>query len=260
MAIAVAKRRLPPHLIRPHALEGLVASDGTIDWSPWYLTEEEDMGQSGEQDKIIDVLASSLQVLAEERSWSTVWIGTDNFFAWVEGENNVQVSPDVFVLDGLPPAGELLPRRWETWRLEHEPPRLAVEIVSADWKKDYAINPPRYDHLGVGELVLADQDAFIRDLSAKERAPFTLYRRSARDRLERVYYGNGPAYCAAIEAYLLFQPDAEGRPRARISRSANGDDIVPTWPERAAAQADEIAAQADEIAALRARLEKLESS
>ncbi|MCG8422785.1 MAG: hypothetical protein MJE77_33130 [Proteobacteria bacterium] len=39
----------PPHLICPHALEGLRRGDGTIDWSPWYLTDEEDMGQSGER-------------------------------------------------------------------------------------------------------------------------------------------------------------------------------------------------------------------
>ena len=264
MAIAVPKRPLPPHLVRPHALESLVGSDGTIDWSPWYLTEEEDMGQSGEQGDIIEVLASSLEVLAGERGWS-VRVGKDNFFAWVEGQPKVQVSPDIYLLDLLPPSDEPLPRRWETWRVEHGPPRLALEIVSSEWKKDYDINPPRYDHLGVAELVLADAEAVVRDLTGKGRAPFVVYRRSARDRLELAYRGEGPALCDEIDAYLYWDKSHPARPRVRISRDPEGSDLVPTVAEKAMAAEDraktaedKAEAQAAEIAALQARLQALE--
>ena len=258
--VTIAGQPVPPHLIRPHALEALRRSDGTIDWSPWYLTEEEDMGQSGEQGQIIDVLQSSLRVLAEERGWSSVFLGSDNFFAWVDGEPYVQVSPDLYILDEPPSTDEPMPTRWEVWRPGHRAPRFAVEVVSARWQKDYDINPPRYDHLGVSELVLADPDAFARDLSDKGRAAFLVYRRSSADRLELTYRGNGPALCAELDAHLCFRWSSPGRPRVRISRQPTGDDIVPTLAEKTAAQAAEIAAQADEIATLRARLRDLQNS
>ncbi len=281
MAIAIAERCLLPHQIRPHALEGLIGGDGQIDWSPWYLTEEEDMGQSGEQCDIITVLASSLRVLAKRQGWKSGWVGYDCFFAWVEGEYNVQVSPDVFMVENPPRVGERMPKRWETWRPDMSPPLFAVEIVSDDWKKDYRINPARYDHLGVTELVLVDPDAFADDLSAKGRAPFTVYHRSPRDRLELSYCGHGPAWCAEIAAYLCFQKTPLGRLEARISLDATGSAIVPTFDEVAGAQAEELLAldkeldaqaekiaaqaekidtQAKELAKLRARLQKLEGS
>ena len=212
------------------------------------------MGQSGEQGQIIEVLRSSLLVFAEEQGWSSVLVASDNFFAWVDGEPHVQVSPDVYILDNPPAFDDPLPGRWETWRPEHRPPRFAVEIVSTKWKKDYDINPARYDHLGVGELVLADRDAFVRGLSgekrtankkaAKKRAPFLVYRRNEHDRLERVYRGNGPVHCAEIDAYLCFQHSSPGRPRVRISRDPKGVDIVPTEGEKIAlAQAKVVAAK-----------------
>ncbi len=240
MAIA-ARKRLPAYLVRPHALEALVKSDGTIDWSPWYLTEEEDMGQSGEQCDIIDVLRSSLAMLAEERGWSSLRIASDEFFAWVESETYVQASPEVYLLDDPPITEERLPRRWETWRPGHNPPRFAVEIVSSEWKKDYAINPARYDHMGVAELVLVDADALVRDLSARGRAPLVVYRRSESDRLERVYFGAGPAFCAEIDAYLCFGLAAPGQPRVRISRDPHGEDRVATIEEDRAATKEELA-------------------
>ncbi|MCG8422231.1 MAG: Uma2 family endonuclease [Proteobacteria bacterium] len=279
------------HRVRPHALEGLRRSDGTIDWSPWYLTEEEDMGQSGEQGQIIDVLQSSLQVLAGQRGWSSVLVASDNFFAWVDGEPYVQVSPDVYLLDNPPGPDEPMPGRWEVWRPEHSVPRFVVEIVSARWKKDYEINPARYDHLGVSELVLADRDAFVRtsqqgmrsgvaaeqsgrvrggrglvsepasaaghsraaghsigrDTIAIDRVPLSVYRRSAADRLELAYAGNGPAFCAELDAYLCFKQSSPGRPRVRISRDPAGNDIVPTLIESRTA-AEERASAAEERA------------
>ncbi|MCG8423000.1 MAG: Uma2 family endonuclease, partial [Proteobacteria bacterium] len=220
---------LPAHLRRRHALAELIREDGSIDWSPWYLTEEEDMGQSGQQGEIIEVMMSSLKVLASERDWHSVLIAADNFFAWVEDAPLVQVSPDIYLLDDPPPESEELPRRWELWRHPtHKQPRFVLEIVSADWQKDYRLNPPKYDHMGVGELVIADPDAFCKDLSDRGRAAFTVYRRTPSDRLELVYRGQGPAYCAAIDAYLCFVWQSKGRARVRISRDRMGQDIVAT--------------------------------
>ena len=244
MAIALSQPPVPPHLVRRHALEKLLRKDGSVDWSPWYLTEEEDMGQSVEQGELIDVLGSSLKVLSEEKGWSPIYIAGDNFFAWVEGEPYVQVSPDIYLLDMVPPPDQPLPRRFEVWR-EHIPPRFALEIVSTDWRKDYDINPARYDHLGVSELVLADSEAVKRDLSGKGRAPFVVYRRNASDRMELAYMGDGPVFCVEIDSYLIFHSSSPERPRVRISRNAAGNDIVPTLTEKAAA-AEQRAASAEQ--------------
>ena len=240
------------------------------------------MGQSGEQGRIIEILRSSLQVLVEERGWSSVLVASDNFFAWIEGEPFVQISPDVYLVDypalsmtepGDAASGpsarsitarmvdEPLPRRWELWRPDHRPPRLVIEIVSRDWKKDYHISPDRYARLGVQELVLVDPAAFSRDLSKAGRAPFLVFRRDSSGELVRAYRGREPAYCASIDAFLSFRPSPEGAARIRICRDDAGIDIVCTaWEKAAAAERKAAAAEAKaaaraaEIATLRACL------
>lgn len=78
------------------------AAEATVDWSSWYLTDGEDLGQSGEQRANIKAFDSSLDVLAAERGWSGVHIGSDQFFAWRRDEPLVRVSPDVYLLDDPP--------------------------------------------------------------------------------------------------------------------------------------------------------------
>ena len=269
-----------PERVRPHALAKLVRDDGTIDWSPWYLSEEEDMGQSAEQCRIINSLWSSLTVLGEERGWSSVVVAVDNFFAWVPDEPLVQVSPDIYLMDypasesaegtgggsvasfsSLVPLmpDEPLPRRWETWRANHLPPRLAIEIVSQDWKKDYAINPARYDHLGVRELVLVDAEAYLYDLSKMGRAPLSVYRRDDSGRLELVYRGHGPAECVEIEAYLVFEVKLTGFACVRISRDEAGRDLVPTGWQRMVAAEEKAAAEQTKREAAEAKVTTAEA-
>ncbi len=110
-----------------------------IDWSSWYLSEEEDLGQSPEQGLILDVLYSSLRVHFRQQGRDERTIGKDNFFQWVRGEPKVQVSPDLYVLPVPPPSP--LPRCFRTFEPGHEAPLLAVEIVSTDWRKDYHDKP-----------------------------------------------------------------------------------------------------------------------
>src|SRR5262249_33190383 len=103
-----------------------------VDWSCWYLTDEEDMGQSVEQGYDITAVLSSLKVLLRERGSTRRLAACDNFFAWMEAEPNVRVSPDVYLLDDPPPPP--WPKMWQTWLPGHKPPRWALEIVSDDWK------------------------------------------------------------------------------------------------------------------------------
>jgi len=237
-----------------------------IDWSAWYLTDEEDMGESGEQEQIIVVLKSVLKELARERDWEGVHIAGDQFFAWVPEEPLVRVSPDVYLLDDAP--GPPFPASWKTWLAGHGPPRFAVEVVSADeghparWRKDYEAGPRKYAQLGTAELAVFDPDAAVGKV-AGGRIPLQVFRRDRDDAFVRVYGGAGPARSEELDAWLVVQrlgPVA----RLRVARDAAGADLVPTADE--ARRAEEEARRAEEearraaereAAALRAELERL---
>jgi Uma2 family endonuclease len=204
--------------------------DRPVDWSVWYLTDEEDMGHSVEQGKTVRPVTSSLQELANERGWTNILCEEDNFFAWIEAEPLVRVSPDAYLLDDPPP--EPHPRMWETWRPGHKPPRWALEVVSEDWKKDDDDNPPKYAQLGTRELVIFDPHAAevgANGNGAPVRVPLQVYRRGADGAFIRVYHGNGPARSEEIDAWLVVR--REGVPRLRLARDAAGTDIVPTAEE-----------------------------
>lgn len=220
-----------------------------IDWSAWYLTDEDDMGESAEQGEIIRVLLSALGVLAAERAWGNVYLGADQFFAWLRNEPMVRVSPDVCLVDE-PPAPPL-PKSWQTWLPGHRPPRWAVEIVSEDWKKDYEDAPAKYAQLGTRELVIFDPEAATNDAGRGTRAPFQVYRRDADDAFVLVYCGEGPARSDQIDAFLVAQRVGE-TVRLRVARDAAGKDLVPTADERAETAEVRVRELEAELAALRA--------
>ncbi|MCA9711085.1 MAG: Uma2 family endonuclease, partial [Myxococcales bacterium] len=205
-----------------------------IDWSSWYLTDEEDMGEGIEQSEIIDVLRSAMRALAVERQWTRVFVGSDQFFAWLPEEPLVRVSPDVYLLDD-PPAPPM-PASWQTWRQGHRPPRLAVEIVSGDephperWRKDYEQGPEKYAQLGTQELVIFDPQAALGRAREAQRVALQVYRRAADGVFVRVYVGPGP--CASHELSAFLVPVTEGGvARLRVARDPEGRDWVPTAAE-----------------------------
>jgi Uma2 family endonuclease len=219
--------------------------DAQVDWSAWYLTDEEDMGQNVEQADEIHETLSALEVLAEERGWKDVLCASDSFFAWIEAEPLVRVSPDVYLLDHPPPRP--WPKMWQTWVPGHKAPRWALEIVSDDWKKDYEDNPPKYAQLGTRELVIFDPQAAAAGPNgngAPVRVPLQVYRRGADGAFVRVYRGNGPAHSEELDAWLVVQRDG-GVVRIRIARDTAGADIVPTALEAKRAS-DEKSRLADE--------------
>jgi Uma2 family endonuclease len=235
-----------------------------IDWSAWYLTDEEDMGEGVEQGEIIRILLSCLGELAAERGWQNFVLGADNFFAWVREEPLVRVSPDVYLLDDPPPPPR--PRMWQTWLQGQKPPRLAVEIVSDDWKKDYEDNPPKYAQLGCRELVIFDPEAALTAERKAPRVPLQVYRRDEDGAFVRVYAGDGPARCEEIGAYLVAQREG-ATVRLRVARDAAGTELVPTAEEakraaeaRANAEADARIRVEAELAALKAELAALKKT
>src|SRR5512145_2030031 len=159
--------RVPPAPRPPQVLS--VVSDPTqeqaeafIDWSSWYLRDEDDVGQSPEQDHIIRLFADVLRELVLLRGMTNVLVGVDAFFSWLETEPLVRVSPDVYLLDD--PPSPPWPRSWQVWQSKPgaariHPPRFALEVVSPEsWRKDYDDNPPKYALLGAGELLIYDPE------------------------------------------------------------------------------------------------------
>lgn len=63
-------------------IDDLDFSQREVDWSSWFLIEEEDMGEGTEQAQIIYMFLSVLSELARERQWQNVFFSGDQFFAW----------------------------------------------------------------------------------------------------------------------------------------------------------------------------------
>ncbi|MBI4613188.1 MAG: Uma2 family endonuclease [Planctomycetes bacterium] len=257
---------------RPPRIVTVVRSPGedlgpVVDWSGWYLTDEEDMGESPEQHNAIRLLVSILGQLARERSWGdSMYVGGDAFFAWIPEEPLVRVSPDVYLLEDPPPPP--LPASWQTWRPGHRAPLLAVEIVSDDWRKDYEEGPEKYAQLGARELVVFDPWAPRHEPG---RNLLQVFHRTDEGLFVRRYAGPGPTYLRTLDVYAV----AVGCPagfRLRLARDPAGRDLIPTTEEaQTAAEEAQAAAEAErnaertrraaterELAELRERLRRLE--
>jgi Uma2 family endonuclease len=190
------------------------------------LRDEDDVGEGTEQGITVRTLLAALTELARERGWARTLVAGDQFFAWVESEPLVRISPDVYLLDD-PPAPPY-PAMWRTWLEGQAPPRFAVEVVSDDWAKDYVHAPRKYDQLGTRELVVFDPEALLAHRG--RRVLLQVFRRDAEGALVRVETGEGPAYSAELDAWLVVQRGPAG-PRLRIARDASGTDLVATAEE-----------------------------
>jgi Uma2 family endonuclease len=235
--------------------------DAQVDWSAWYLTDEEDMGESVEQTQINRTVRSSLEELAASRGWTNVFWSCDNFFAWIRDEPMVRVSPDVYLLDDPPPPPH--PRMWQTWLPGHKPPRWALEVVSDDWKKDYDEAPLKYAQLGARELVIFDPEIAASPERRGVRVALQVYRRDADGAFLRIYAGDGPAPSQELDAFLVVKRDG-GAVRLRIALDAAGAEVVPTAEEakraaetRGRSEADARRAAEEQVRALEAELRAL---
>lgn len=228
------------------------------------------MSQAPLQTLIIDVAKQCMRRLVDERFDPPLpMVGSDNFFGWVPTEPLVRVSPDIFVLE-RPPEGRL-PESFQTWREGHRPPLLAVEVVSARWRKDYDDDPDKYALLGVDELIIFDPAAASRPDRRDERVALQVYARQDDEAFALTYSGPGPAWSPTLEVWLLSAFDG---PNAllRLAYDREGTQLVPTdaevvVAERAAREAAEQQGRQDraareaaerEVAELRAQLAALD--
>ncbi len=214
-------KKRPPRafVVRDPAPEEVGAK---VDWSSWYLTDEEDMGHSPEHSEVMMAFCALTITRLREMGRDDLRVGFDEFFAWVEGEPLVRVSPDVIVHVAPPPP---YPDSWATYR-GHAPPLFALEAVSQDWRKDYEDNPAKYAQLGCRELVIFDPQAARGVTRVEQRKPLQVYRRDEDGAFVRTYEGPGPAFSEVLGAWLVAVGD---RPVAqlRIARDEGGRDLVP---------------------------------
>lgn len=209
-----------------------------FDWTSWYLSDEEDMAQGPVHFNRVTDFVSLLRVFARERNWKNIYVGGDAFWGWVKEHPLVRISPDAYIVDDPP---EPLPESWCTWLPKHSPPRFAMEIVSSNWKKDYELNPQKYDQLGVLELAIFDANALkngkrTRSRGTAARVPLQLYRRDAEGALLKVFEGLGPVYSEELDAYLLVLVSESGEASLRLALDKEGKELVLTQDERLEAE------------------------
>ena len=224
-----------------------------VDWTGWYLTDEDDMGQSPEQAGAIRGGYGGVATRVDELGWSDALVGTDAFFGWVTAHPLVRISPDVYVLRSPP---EPLPKSFQTWLPGHSAPVIAFEIVSQDWRKDYEEIPEKYAALGTNELVVFDPEAARGVTSIRsQRVALQVFRRTADGLFLRVEAGAGPVRCGTLRCYVV-AADVRTGACFRLTYDAAGQELIPDAAELAERRARVAEEQRDAAEERRAAAEE----
>jgi Uma2 family endonuclease len=205
---------------------------------PTFYPEEEQVPESTLHGEVAVLLQHLVARWLAERG-ERARVGRDQFIYWIQHHPRRAVAPDVYILPGVDP--DASPGAWKVWE-SGIVPSLAIEIVGRDVIKDYEIGPPRYDELGVRELIIYDPE---HDAS-EERARFQVWRRQ-RGALVCLERTNADRVKSAVLGAFLREVGVDGGRRVRIGTGPRGESLFPSAEEAAAA----------EIARLRAELEKL---
>lgn len=141
--------------VRDEQLHGGAASTGdTTDDGVVYLSSDK-MGESSLQFYVNSLLVLLLRdyFAAEGRA---AFVSSNQFFYYRRGDPRSSVSPDLYVIDGETRHPASVPS-WKVWEHDGRVPALVIEVVSDEYRKDYAGElVERYEQLGIGELVRYD--------------------------------------------------------------------------------------------------------
>jgi Uma2 family endonuclease len=174
-------------------------------------------------------------------------IGCDQFVYWDPTDARQCLAPDAFVRLGVP--DEQFPS-WKVW--ERGAPDVAVEILSPSDARDLNLEEKleRYRRLGVREVVFFD--------SEREPPSLRVWEAVDGDLVERTVDGNvAPSRC--LPATWIVIPDAECGALLRLSRDAEGQDLLPTPAELQRRTAEELRRSEEERARAEARIVALEA-
>lgn len=207
----------------------------------------DNMGESGLQQFVIRLLIGLFEdyFAALERE---ALVGGNQFFYYREGDPRAVVAPDLYVLDGesLHPT-EI--KSWKTWEHGGKAPTLALEIVSDEYRKDYADRLiERYQELGVRELVRYDPIHVTR----RRRELFAHFVRDEAGQLVRRPTFGDRVQLVSYDVWLV----RGAHDVLRLGVGPKGGSLWPTAAERAAAEAERAAAAEAELERLRIEAER----
>jgi Uma2 family endonuclease len=205
----------------------------------------------------------SVMLMALLKRWLVVqgkptFVGMNQFFYWKQFDPSECVAPDIYVLPGV----SLSPRvgAWKIWETG-KVPTFALEVVSQDVDKDYLASPPKYDRMGVTELVVFDPD-YARD---PERVQWQVFRRVKSRGLVKVEATNGDRVRSRVLGCFLRVVGEGNHVRLRLGTGPAGETLLPTDEEalaqaeaereEAKAEREQAKAERDEERAARERLE-----
>lgn len=209
----------------------------------------DDMGESGLQlfviHLLLDLLKDYFATLERE-----VFVGANQFFYYKQGDPRSVVAPDVYVIDGV----SLHPtevKSWKTWEHDGKAPTVALEIVSDEYRKDYADRVvERYQDLGVRELVRYDPLHV-----GRKRELLAHFVRDEQGRLIRRPTFGDRVQLASYDLWLV----RRAHDVLRLGVGPKGDSLWPTAHERAAEANERAAADAERAAAEAARADSAEA-
>ncbi len=224
----------------------------------------EDIGRSPRQDQhrwfmeledvpetfLHDVIIELLKLVLRHRYREQDALVTSNVpCRWDPEDQRVGVNPDVILLVPAPPEGEKL-KSLRVWQPDHQPPKLAIEIVSeTNAAKDYTEGPLRLGRLGAEELWIFDPERHGPD---DHGGPFVLqiWRRSATrpGQMEAIYRGDAPAFSPVLNAWVVTTRTKDGQ-RLRVADDAEGRQLWSTEAEDEAQARQAEATRADAEAA-----------
>lgn len=203
------------------------------------------------------LLVPLLRRYLEERG-TPMFVGSSQFIYWQQYAPTQSLSPDIYVVPGLPP--DAVPGSIKTWELGKEGiPIFAIEIVSTDKPKDYERAPVRYDELGIQELVIYDPTFESRHHGKR----FQVYRRLPKKGLRLVDSTNDDRVESRVLGCFLREVQEGSSPRLRLGVGKRGEALVPTQEEVAEQRAEtervakEAALQAKEAALQQVEAERI---
>mgnify|MGYP000346590194 CR=1 FL=1 len=202
----------------------------------------DDMGDPTLQTLISVMLLSLLNRWLVSRGES-IFVGMNQFFYWKQFDPSECVAPDVYLLPGV----SLSPRvgAWKVWETGHRP-TFALEIVSQEIGKDYLEVPPKYDRLGVKELIVFDPDFAL----GKKRVQWQVYRRVKSRGLVKVEATNADRVVSRVLGCFLRVVGSGDDLRLRLGTGPGGDMLFPTEEEaRIQAEADRARERAERVQA-----------
>jgi Uma2 family endonuclease len=223
----------------------------TRDYDPTVYPEEERLGEEILQRWIVELLRPLLESWLNERG--TYFVGADQFIYYRQYDPHQRYAPDVYVLEGVRPTTRV--RSWKTWETGLAP-LFALEIVSQDWRKDYAEAPERAAAAGISELAVFDPSWAERPGGVGSR--WQIFRPAKRGPLRRIEATNEDRVRSRTLRCWLRTVGVGDAIRIRLGVGPRGDLLLPTALEaEQAAREKEQAAREKEQAAKQAALARV---